>query len=79
MVAEFCYNIRQTRFIVSHQPLDLICVWVGSYYSLLNFVASKLNNYAWQTYGATAINSGYIITWNVIMTVEVAGLKGGWY
>ena len=69
---------RQTRFIVSHQPLSWFACGraVIIHYSLL---ANTI--YTWQTCDATTIKSGCVIIWKAIMTVEMAGLvvSRRWY
>ena len=67
------YKARQTRFIVSHQPLSQFACGqaVIIHYSLLAYAI-----YTRQIHGATAIKSGRVIAYKVIMTVEVAGLRG---
>ena len=61
---------RQSRSIVSYQPLNSICVQVGGHYLLLAYAI-----HVWQIYGITAIESGHVPVWKAIMTVEAAGLK----
>ena len=64
---------RQTRFIVSHQPISQFgCEQVVIiHYSLLaNAICTR------QVYGAMAIKSGCVTAWKAIMTVEAAGLGG---
>ena len=67
------HRARQTRLIVSHQPLTRFACGrvVIIHYSLL---AKSI--YAREIYGATAIKSGHVIAWKAIMTVEAAGLRG---
>ena len=42
------------------------------HYSLFITIKEKST---WQIYGATAIKSGHVIAWKVIMTVEAAGQR----
>ena len=59
LVGSTC-NARQTRFIVSHQPLTrFACGRAVIYYLLLP--------------NATASKNGCVIAWQAIMTVEAAG------
>ena len=64
-------------FPISHL-LDLVVgrqsLFIILHYSLLAHAIYRYM-YTWQIYGATAIKSGCVIAWKVIMTVEVAGLR----
>ena len=68
-----CSKVRQTRFMISHQPLSrFACGRAVIIHSLLlaNAICTR------QIYSTTTIKSGHVTVWKVIMTVEAAGLRG---
>ena len=65
------YEARQTRFILSHQLYFLILCVGRQLFNISEWYIHLAN-----LYGTTAIKSGCVIAWKVIMTVEAAGLRG---
>ena len=64
------HETRQCRFIAFASAIYSICVWRGSHCSLM---ANAIHTC--QIYSTTAIKSGCVMVWKVIMTSEMASLK----